>query len=634
MNRILLLSEPNTDLATLILEQCPGAVRYGFEEENVPFEDFDAVCVLGGTSENPFVVPAHLRMSIEKMHAAGKPIFCEFVSSIGCAYSASPVETTHHRLVYSDEHARLGALQNGSVLDGHRNGVIPYYFVPGHSKPILTYHDHVCAHDHIDMEYDKFRSGRWALWMLDDSTMVAGFHLCNFNRARLAPRDYWQQVLNGVVEFLLGEPVELTLPAPVCRHGSVGTVTSASDVDEAVRRGLAWFRNAGILQSNGKKGVLEGYSHHISARDGHQYVAPVIRADCTGEVGGAFFMDYLRNGNTDSYEVFRNTQDFCFDSMQVKDGVHRGMLRWTEQAWEVCYQDDVARAIIPTLLCQNFGGGSAHFADAVEALTYLVDTTGTNGLRVARTDICCLSPNFKEDLQAGEGLPSAHYNAFYHAALLLAARAGADKRFAEVAVKGLSAIMALYPETRRETSETEELCRLMLPLSLLYEYTGDPEHYGWLNRVTEDLQKVRHPSGGYAEWDTGYKASCARNDHGECALLANNGDPVADLLYSNNWLPVGFAYAYLATGEERFRELWAGIASFMLACQIRSDDPLLDGAWTRAMDMNRLESYGVPHDVGWAPCCIESGWTVGEILTGLQFMTVAERAVAERTAQA
>ena len=27
----------------------------------------------------------------------------------------------------------------------------------------------------------------------------------------------------------------------------------------------------------------------------------------------------------------------------------------------------------------------------------------------------------------------------------------------------------------------------------------------------------------------------------------------------------------------------------------------------------------MPHDVGWGPCCIESGWTVGEILMGLGF---------------
>jgi hypothetical protein len=309
------------------------------------------------------------------------------------------------------------------------------------------------------------------------------------------------------------------------------------------------------------------------------------------------------------------------------------MVRWSEQAWNVCYQDDVARAIIPSLLYAYFGVSDKYTEKAKKALSFLCQTTCEDGLRPARTDVLEYIRSGREvrTLAAEKsGYASAHYNAYYHAALLLATRGGADKRFADTAVKGLSAIMALYPETRRETSETEEMCRLVLPLALLYEYTGEREHYDWLCRVVTDLERVQHPSGGYAEWDTGYKASCARNDQGECALLANNGDPVADLLYSNNWLPMGFAYAYLATGEERFFGKWAETATFMLACQIRSDDPLLDGAWTRAMDMNRLESYGVPHDVGWAPCSIESGWTVGEILMGLQFMTIARRIVSER----
>ena len=33
------------------------------------------------------------------------------------------------------------------------------------------------------------------------------------------------------------------------------------------------------------------------------------------------------------------------------------------------------------------------------------------------------------------------------------------------------------------------------------------------------------------------------------------------------------------------------------------------------MDMG--EAYGCPHDVGWAACCSESGWTDAEILMGL-----------------
>jgi hypothetical protein len=38
------------------------------------------------------------------------------------------------------------------------------------------------------------------------------------------------------------------------------------------------------------------------------------------------------------------------------------------------------------------------------------------------------------------------------------------------------------------------------------------------------------------------------------------------------------------------------------------------------------EVYGVPHDIGWGPCSVESGWTVGEILTGMQMMKLIKRA--------
>ena len=185
--------------------------------------------------------------------------------------------------------------------------------------------------------------------------------------------------------------------------------------------------------------------------------------------------------------------------------------------------------------------------------------------------------------------------------------------------------MSVYPQTRRETSETEEYCRLVFPLAVLYSVTGEKEHYQWLCRVTEDLEKVKHPSGGYAEWDTGYKARRSRKEGDECSLLANNGDSVADLLYANNWLPLGFAYAYMVTKEEYFHKKWEEISTFITNCQLISDDKLLNGAWTRAIDLERMEVYGVPHDIGWAPCCIETGWTVAEILMGLQFMTIAEK---------
>ena len=51
-------------------------------------------------------------------------------------------------------------------------------------------------------------------------------------------------------------------------------------------------------------------------------------------------------------------------------------------------------------------------------------------------------------------------------------------------------------------------------------------------------------------------------------------------------------------------------------------DAVINGAWCRAFDMDMGEVYSCPHDVGWAACACESGWTVAEILMGMMFMDI------------
>ena len=624
MNRILILSRQASDLSDLILANCPGAVLCDPLGE-VPVEDFDAICILNGNEDSPLVLPAPLRIRVEAARAAGKPVFTEFLASIGSTYLGIdiPVTMTHHRTVYAEGGLDCAGLRTGDVLDGHYNSCCQYAFIPEDAKPILVYHPYVCAHDHIDMDDGTLRKGIWAMYQ-DANTVVCALRLCNFRRARLSPVGEWEAIITEILRHLAGEKIEVVFRSPVCTFAKGSKVSSYEDVRDTVARGLAWYENAGILRNGGANGFKEGLSHHILAQNGRQLRAELVRNDCTGESAGAFMMDAILTGSEKSRAIYEAASGFCFNCLQVKDGPHKGMLRWSEMAWDVCYQDDVARTVLAPLLEANYAGPSAHMNDIIDGLEYLVQTTGTDGLRVFRTDVPLLNEESRKKLVSGKGHPAAHYNAFYSAALLLAYRAGGPARFLEVAEKGLSAIMAIYPNTARETSETEENCRLVLPLAVLYQVTGKEEHKAWLYRVVEELQKVHHESGAYREWDTDYQANCSRRESGECALLAENGDPVSDLLYSVNWLPLGFAYAYLATGDEMFRNLWLDIAGFLVSCQIRSEDPTLDGAWARAFDLKRWEINGIPHDIGWAPCCMESGWTVGEILMGLQFMKIVE----------
>ena len=153
----------------------------------------------------------------------------------------------------------------------------------------------------------------------------------------------------------------------------------------------------------------------------------------------------------------------------------------------------------------------------------------------------------------------------------------------------------------------------------MYSITGDEKHREYLYTVAQRLEGYRHKNGGYIEYDTGYRAFRSRTSGTESSLLADNGDPVCDLLYSVNWLPLGFAYAYKATGDNAFKERWQSLVSFLSSVQMKSENPINNGCWCRGIDLDRRESYGMPHDVGWGTCAVESGWTVAEILMGIAF---------------
>ncbi|MBQ7344374.1 MAG: hypothetical protein IJW53_06420 [Clostridia bacterium] len=619
MNRILVIANNESDLLSLMRDNGLDITVIPSESATRPVaSDYDALCILGGTESSALILSSPLHDLFDGMREAKKPVFCEFVGSFGPTRSRGSESTARQRMVYRSSGICAEGVSDGDLLDGQSNECLKLLPTGDSSRPILSYLEDVCAHTHTDISEDEHKAGKWALWRYDESLLVSSIRLANFHRARFAPSEKWRALIGAIVEFLAGERVELSFPAPIVTHDKNATRECA------VQRGIEWIKRSGLLKDGGRLGINEGYSNGISAKNGEHKLRVNVRADCNGEIGGALLFDEMINGNTSSGEIARELFDFNFRWMQVKDGEHRGMMRWCELAWCDCYQDDVARAILPLLLVRHINGDTPYLDEICEALDYLLLATCEDGIRPPCTVKSEKAPDEGVNKAAGSYPPCAHFNAYYHACLLLAYRATGKKEYLDYGVKGLETIMNAYPNTRRETSESEEMARLILPLAVLYGVTKNEEHLEWLSRVADDLESHRHPSGGYREWDTGYTAACSRNHKGECALLAENGDPVADLLYTNNWLPLGFAYAYMVTGEERFLERWESVSDFLATAQMRSDIPHLDGAWARAFDLERRENYGMPHDAGWGPYCIESGWTIGEILMGLMFMNVAK----------
>ena len=628
--KCLILTDAPSDLSE-VLGSCAEVSMMTVEEAvGADLTVYDAFCVLAdGKIPDP-----RLRVRLEEEVGKGKRLFTEALNSWDGIYSAGPADTTRRRLaaVNDPEDGGIPGLAVGDLLDDMANRMMqPYYPIPG-MKPLLVYRDHVIAHRHLNADREEILKDSGAgLWTLGENVMMCSFEIRNFNRARFAPREAWQKLIVFIVRWITGKEPAF-LPEPVVRFGTDEDLTDGAGFDralhDAVERGMRWLR--GILVDGGRGGILEGLRHSIGP-DGAQATADAVRTDCCGEAAGAFRFYGALAGDSAADETADHLEDFVFGPMQVRGGLFDGMLRWTHTAWQVCYQDDAARAMLPALYECLFLGKEDRFPDVCRALDFLVKTTARDGCRVARTDAPNLTEEGFRNLSAAEhGTPSAHYNAYYHAALLLAYLHGGNPVYLDTARRGLETLMDLYPDTRREQSETEELCRLILPLAALYGATGEEKHRDMLYRVTADLETHRHPSGGWCEWDTGYKASCSRESRGECSLLTENGDPVSDLLYSVNWLPVGFAFAHHVTGDAMFRDLWHDAAAFFLRSQVRSEDPKTDGSWCRAFDLDLNEAYGCPHDVGWAACCSESGWTDAEILMGLMLPALMERSAAEK----
>lgn len=587
---------------------------------------FDSIAILGGTSESPILFTADQRAPIENEIAKGKRVFAEYVASIGHVYSEQPELTRFKRLVYCSDDLADWGWEAGVLLDdqcGQR--IKPHDITCVHTTPILQYTT-IHAHDRINYsDVDLSKVNDRALWFDNPSNLlVCSFRLANFGVARYAPKERITNIIEFIIQWLFeGEPSQTPQ-----YHYKNGTPIPEQDFDAqiklSVNKAIDWLTH--IVSENGNKGVFEGYATDIFA-NGQQKFNAVRRADCIGEVSLALLLHDQWNKKTEFESVVLNLQQFMYKNyVSREDDIYYGMMRWTDEAWGVCYQDDVARAIIPTMLHFIYTGNNQHVEDIEAILQFLIQTTGNDGTRAFRTDNKDLNETRILELHNEPGnLASAHYNAYYYAALCLAYGITRNRQFLDVAISGIDTLMSIYPNTVREQSETQEYCRLILPLSWMYSATGDSKYKNWLYQVTHDLQRFKHSSGGYLEWDTGYTAAMRHAvGEGESSLLAQNGDPVVDLLYSNNWLPVAFIQAYFATDDLYFYDLWKESSQFMIQAQIHSSDQQIDGAWARAFDVEKQEVFGSPADFGWGPWAIESGWTVAEIASGLMMGMMSE----------
>ncbi len=498
--KICIITEKTSDMLEII--ELNNINHFVVTPEQVTEEMLESsfsIAILGGVKESPLVFYPEKRILIERQIKKGKKVFAEFCGSIGNIHNNCTENTRFERLVFNGEDYEVRGLENGDIIEEQFNlRNIPVAFLTSKRHAILYY---FCHHAHTKLEngyIDKKYNADKALWFEEpENILVCSFRICNFNKGRFSPINKVRSIVKYILEWLIEENISIDVIEPSYHVEEIKNDQDFKEkLKETIERSVQWFEKAGIIKDNGKSGAYEGLFGEVHS-DGRQVVNKHLRTDCMGEIALTHYLHYLISGNDNSKEISDNLLEFIFRYMMCRDEENYGMIRWTYEAWGTCYQDDTSRALIAAFYKMILSKDKKYLEDCKAALNFLVNTTGTDGTRVYRTDNAILTKEKRQLLKSTPGnLPSAHYNGYYYTALLMGYHITKDEGYKNVAIKGLTTIMEAFPLTIREQSETEECCRLILPLSWLYFCTGEEKHRLWLYKVTQRLQNFKHMTKG------------------------------------------------------------------------------------------------------------------------------------------
>ena len=178
----------------------------------------------------------------------------------------------------------------------------------------------------------------------------------------------------------------------------------------------------------------------------------------------------------------------------------------------------------------------------------------------------------------------------------------------DAAKAGITNLMKAYPKEWHWTNGLQqERARMILPLAWLVRVNDTPEHRNWLNIMVKDLLSFQDISGAIQE-DLGnvghgkYAPPKSNSEYGstEAPLIQENGDPIADMLYTTNFAFLSLTEANAVMESKQIESALRKLAYFMVRIQVQSKThPELHGTWYRAFDFNRWEYWGSNADAGW-----------------------------------
>ncbi len=488
--------------------------------------------------------------------------------------------------------------------------------------------------------------------------LVATTKLSQFVTARYGPTDAWPTIWRMVFGWIRPDdpPVALRWTPTVRPTLGRNEPLPVGAQREATRRGTAWYEQSRMLVhelwkdavwkegddgdygarpgcdrpiGDGRLGILEGHTSTILV-DGTQPTRWLLRADCNAESALPLAFEAARTGDAHYRRIASNLSDFVYFNSPLQQGPRNdpqsalyGLLAWWctyEVGHGAYYSNDNAKALVATL-------GVAALLDTDrwdEAVLRCI----LGHFRITSPEGFCCINNEKALVEKGwRHFSGRHYiyarpqhMAWIASCYLWLYDKTKYSPLLERTETALRLTMQLYPEGWLLSNKQLQMerARLLLALAWLIRVDDTPEHRAWLKRITDDLLAHQDACGAIQEQIAVGLKSNEEYGSREMALVQDNEDPVADMLYVMPNVLFGLREAAGATGDEKLARVADKAAEFLVRIQVRSQThPEFDGTWFRAFDFGRWDYWAVNGDAGWGAWCTETGWAQSYILAGL-----------------
>ena len=474
--------------------------------------------------------------------------------------------------------------------------------------------------------------------------LVSTTKLSQFITGRYAPKDAWEPIWDFVFNWLQPNAIAPELSWTEAVHPAFGKKKQITkeNKSQVINAGVDWFYNSGFLQvasegsefkitsnSFGKNGIEECFLSKINY-DGSQKISQSKRADCASESAMAIALRNLISPNDRDKSTATNLQDFVYFNSDLQQDARNdvnnssyGFIDWyinKEEKSGVYYGDDNARVILATLTSAAALKNNSWDESVLKAILANFRSTSSTGFKPNRLKEKELNKLGWEYFQNEKDFYqlSPHYQSWIMATYLWLYDKTKYEPLLKIGKEGIKNLMTAYPQEWHWTNGLQqERARMILPLAWLVRVEDTPEHRIWLNLMVDDMLSFQDESGAIQE-DLGnvghgkYAPPKSNADYGttEAPLIQENGDPIADMLYTSNFAFFSLTEAAAVTDDQKIKKAVDKLANFMIRIQVNSQThPELHGAWFRAFDFNRWEYWGSNADLGWGVWSTETGWT-------------------------